>query len=565
MFIALALVVVTLATTVGNAQGVGAGTHFCSNLYHPTLNPAGKTFASQAGQMYCFGAQRNGGASAAKAMAGYVPPTSPIKNVDAANPSEDVTPNGSLAYGQSETSIAGYGNYVVSAWNDATNFFSPCPSANYKEEGTGFGVSYNGGASFTDMGGLPNLNCATYLYEGDPSVEVWQYQGHIYFYISSIYASLNLGVNSIAVTACEVVGTALNCGQPTIVANSNNCYKPDFDCSFLDKDFLAIDPARGRLYASYTEFGVTAYFNEIELAACDLTANPMAPVCSNGSSGLGMMAAAPYINVQPLGAPPFTALCENEGAYPAVDAATGDVYLSYEHNWPSVFGGGVCAIDPAAVATVRVPSACLTLPTSSCTAPFGQAAELVTSLSGAFIPGYSRFPMNDFPRIAVSDPKGTVTVVWNDGRFKPSGDILLQSYWLGSLTPVQAAPIVVDNKAGTGWQFLPALRNACWDGKLPVSWYGRANNNTAVTNYFAAFVDPTSLASPGAATKITNVGSNWLTVSSDINPNFGDYTDNYCQAGTYAGAGYGTHQLVYFNWSDGRLGDPQPFVAHITH
>src|SRR5205085_3344062 len=64
-------------------------------------------------------------------------------------------------------------------------------------------------------------------------------------------------------------------------------------CSFLDKEFLSIDPARGRLYMSYTEFGVISNFDTIEVAVCDIgtpsggtgpnggTAG--APVCHNGA------------------------------------------------------------------------------------------------------------------------------------------------------------------------------------------------------------------------------------------------------------------------------------------
>jgi len=76
-------------------------------------------------------------------------------NVDAASTSEDVAPNGTQAYGQSETSIAAVDQYVVEGWNDATGFVSPCPSPNNKESGTGFGFSNNGGNSFVDMGGFP--------------------------------------------------------------------------------------------------------------------------------------------------------------------------------------------------------------------------------------------------------------------------------------------------------------------------------------------------------------------------------------------------------------------------
>ncbi len=49
---------------------------------------------------------------------------------------------------------------------------------------------------------------------------------------------------------------------------------------------------------------------------------------------------------------------------------------------------------------------------------------------------------------------------------------------------------------------------------------------------------------------MTTGPSDWNAVSSDIVPNFGDYTDNYIP---YKG------DTLYVAWSDGRLGDPQPF------
>jgi hypothetical protein len=49
-------------------------------------------------------------------------------------------------------------------------------------------------------------------------------------------------------------------------------------------------------------------------------------------------------------------------------------------------------------------------------------------------------------------------------------------------------------------------------------------------------------------------------VSSDITPNFGDYTDIYVNA--KIGTPTNTGLRVYPAWSDGRLGDPQPFNAH---
>ena len=102
--------------------GLAAGNPFCKNL-------GVKYQASAGAQAFCFGVQRNGPAAAARPAA----PASST-NVNAASLAEDVSPSGTRAYGQSETSVAATGQYVVEAWNDATAFFSPCPSPSSKEE-----------------------------------------------------------------------------------------------------------------------------------------------------------------------------------------------------------------------------------------------------------------------------------------------------------------------------------------------------------------------------------------------------------------------------------------------
>ncbi len=166
--------------------------------------------------------------------------------------------------------------------------------------------------------------------------------------------------------------------------------------------------------------------------------------------------------------------------------------------------------------------------------------------------------MNDFPRIAVSGKARTVSIVWNDARFRPAGDILLQSFNLKSLSGVQMAPVRLNSSVG-GWHFLPGLRNADANGNLNVAFYGRTSANTAVTNTYAALgVNPRATSTPGN-TLITTQASNWLSVSSDINPNFGDYIDDYVVA--TASVPY-TGTKLYVAWTDGRLGVPQPFEAY---
>src|SRR5712691_6767010 len=126
--LAIPLAFLTMRPQVAHAAAAQATSHTKNN---PICAQNGKTIKlSQGGQMWCN------------------PPTSPSSmsvrssssnpsfgsNVDAANPKEDVTPSGVQIHGQSETSVASAGPYVVEAWNDGTGFFAPCGSPMNKEE-----------------------------------------------------------------------------------------------------------------------------------------------------------------------------------------------------------------------------------------------------------------------------------------------------------------------------------------------------------------------------------------------------------------------------------------------
>ena len=551
------------------AQGFppSAFASFCKRLITArNQSPPPHAIGASAGAlMTCFGPQPQFGGHASL-TAPSAPASGFSSNVNAANLQEDIAPNGTRAYGQSEVSTAATGRYVVEAWNDATAFFSPCPSPQFKEELTGYGFSANGGVSFVDEGGLPN-DCTTgSLYQGDPAVEVFRSGAAAYFYIGSLYVNTITGTSQLAIDACKASGSGsaahLACGSPIVVASGASG-------EFLDKDFLTIDQKRGRLYMSFTRFGSFPGPNingQIELAACDIGTpsggtgpsggKAASPVCFPGAGS------KPYLSVAP-GDPN----CENEGAYPAVNGATDDVYVTWEFNWATNLFNPACFTVPVQDKTAYVPFNCLTLTSiSPCsTTPLTTAVNVV-SMDGAFIPGYNRFPLFDFPRIAVSVPAKTVSIVWNDAGTNPLGDILLQSYNLLTpssrhFTPVQASPVRLNTVSAGNLHFLPALRNADPSGKINVSFYQRPNPNTAKTDVWAALsVNPRTTRTPSSNTKITTVSSDWNAVSSDIVPNFGDYTDNYLQA-TTSGPTY-TSNLLYVAWSDGRLGVPQPFQAH---
>ncbi len=533
------------ATTPSHAASPRTGASnnaFCNRIDHGIEASAGA-------RTYCFGPQTS--SSSAKTVSGntFGP------NVDAANPKEDITPNGTRAYGQSETSLAGNATYAVEAWNDATGFFAPCPSPMFKEELTGLGFSANGGSTFKDLGGLRN-NCKTgFFYFGDPTVETWQSGGTTYFYIASLYINVITGQSDLAMDACKASGTGssatLSCSLPIIVAAGiiPTTTKGDF----LDKEFFSIDPQRGRLYMSYTRFGffpTSPYFQgQVELAVCNLKANPAHPVCYPGTS------TAPYFVARSGQA------CENEGAYPAVDIHSGAVYVAWEYNWATNYlGPAPCnTTEHVQNRVAYVPFSCLTLTsTSPCTTTPRTASVNIVSIDLAFIPGYNRFPPSDFPRIAVSDPYGTVTIVWNDTRSHGLGDILLQSFNLVSLSSVQITPTRINPDTG-GLHFLPALRQAQASGLIDVSYYQRDSANTDSTNVDAVLNLNPRTTGPGSRTRVTNVPSAWIDTSSDIIPNFGDYTDNYVQA--ISQAPY-YNDTLYVAWSDGRLGFPQPFEAN---
>jgi hypothetical protein len=555
--------------------GLAAGNPFCKYL--------GKRYGASAGaHAFCFGPQRPAGPQPRRAGVSQSPGVP--RNVDAASFAEDVSPAGVQADGQSEVSIAASGPYIAEEWNDSTGFFSSCPSAMSKEELSGFGFSANDGRSFTDLGGLPNAHCTKDVYEGDPSVAAYRVGGGTYFYFSSLFDSpTGLGLSKIALDACKVVGAGsratLSCSQPIIAGSSTECRKEQVGpnktglvCSFTDKDFMAIDPARGRLYVTYTDFLLNGG-TQVEAGVCDLGnasggpgpagGTPAAPVCEHGTPPVPVSAhtlkGKPYFTV----ANPDPQGCENEGAYPAVDPATGAMYVAYEHNWVTdQFPPCNGAATPTTDVMTQTPLNCLPLAAvATCGGPKARISQPIVSTNATPILGYNRFSSNDFPRLAVSDRYGTVSMAWNDARFHPLGDILLESFHVGSLRPIQPVPVVLDQPASGGVHMFPAVRTATKAGLLDVAWYSRASAATALTSVDAALgVNPRARTGPRSNVRITNVPSNWLNATSTITPNFGDYID---AALSTTGAPPYVGSTLYIAWSDGRYSIPQPFEAHL--
>lgn len=516
--------------------------------------------AAHANGMSCLQSPATGGAQAntAKGKAGNATNTSfsaadPAHglsqrpkfgpNVDATSPNED------LAAGQSETAIAAAGKYVVSLWNDGTGFLiadSTAPGGSL----TGAGFSSDGGNSFQDLGGLPNNNPCQRIF-GDPSVVSYKApDGTTYFYATSLYlpdfgpACTSTGTYEVSLSVGTVSGNSISFANPIVVANGGFFFPGPF-LGLLDKDFATIDRASGKLAVSYTCFGFfggpsgSCGPSDIEIALCDLS-NPAVPTCNPGTTG------ATYLTIAT--APPSPIFGpfspeELEGAYPAF-SGSGDLYVVWNQNWTTNFFDG----DPFTYQfAARVQAGCLTFPTTTCGTPAQvQIGSAVKSLDATTIAGYSRGIGNDFPRIAFNNTTNQVVFVWNEANAHPLGDIVMVTA-APDLSTQSAKTIVNDDNASV-LHFLPAVSIDA-SGDTNISWYDRRNSNgTAFTDVFAASIRP---GDPGGRNgQVTTVATDWLATGSFINPNFGDYTDNTSYGGTF-----------YVNWSDGRLGVPNSFVA----
>jgi hypothetical protein len=145
-------------------------------------------------------------------------------NVDAANPNEDV------AGGQSETAVAADGDNIVATWNDANGFFfkdSTLPEA----QATGVGISNDGGASFTDYGGLHNPD-PNQQWFGDPSVVTID---HDHFIASSFWLPSNNATDFCAsriTMAVEVItidsGGTVTFGNPLVAVDGGVAVRRQF-------------------------------------------------------------------------------------------------------------------------------------------------------------------------------------------------------------------------------------------------------------------------------------------------------------------------------------------------
>lgn len=136
--------------------------------------------------------------------------------------------------GESEVSLAALGNKLVSGWNDG-QYWQVQPGF------VGYGYSTDGGVTWTDGGSLPTQGASDVFY-GDPVI-VADPAGHWYF--ADLWRP-SASVTGISVTHGTFAGAAPAWGPPVTIATSASDY--------LDKPWLAVDPASGTVYVAYVRF-----------------------------------------------------------------------------------------------------------------------------------------------------------------------------------------------------------------------------------------------------------------------------------------------------------------------
>ena len=164
----------------------------------------------------------------------FTPPANSIVNNRAGD---------SPASGQSETSVAAFGDIVVAAWNDGQGFVTG-------GDMQGWATSSDGGVTWVDRGNLPHpAGVSGFEWFSDPLVTVNEKTGAFYFTALCDFSSLSGGRAGIAVVKGRWDGSTIAWGNPVIA------HEGPFDFAELsDKEWMVADSSSGRVYLSYTQF-----------------------------------------------------------------------------------------------------------------------------------------------------------------------------------------------------------------------------------------------------------------------------------------------------------------------
>ncbi len=166
----------------------------------------------------------------------------------------DRSPDGPQT-GQSETSIAAFGDLLVAAWNDFQNF----------NDTQNWATSTDGGVTWVDRGTLPHApGLIGFVWTSDPVLAVNEKTGAFYYSGLCDYISNTLGARSgIGIIKGRFNGSTFSWNAPTVARDA-----PDQE---PDKQWIAADSSSGRVYLSYSRFPAGGSVIDFQWADSGLT------------------------------------------------------------------------------------------------------------------------------------------------------------------------------------------------------------------------------------------------------------------------------------------------------
>ena len=393
-------------------------------------------------------------------------------NVRVNDPNQDLFAASDLT-SQSEPAVAAYSSgstqTVIVVFNDSGDPTAHAVGATFGLSFIGYGRSTDGGATFTDMGGIfsPNL-----IMMSDPAL-VANRAGEFYF------SALGGFFEDFVVVQKSVDG-GLSWSNGSLLQMGAD--------SFPDKPFMAVDnsagASSGNVYVTWTEFRLDSCLNVSSLP------DGSVPIVFTRSTDGGASFSPP---VQ-LSAPGI----RNQGSEPVV-GPNGEIYVTW------------LQLDPPGIMVVKSTDGGLSFNGPSLVTPvepigfglFSKLGGLEEKSTQGTLAG--NFRVNSFPRIDVNPVNGQVYIVFNANPPGPDGaDIFLTRSTDGGVT--WFSPIRVNDDNTTADQWFPDLA-VNKDGNIRIFWYDRRRAapgdlhldvyGTSSTDGGVSFTPNTLLSSPG--------------------------------------------------------------------
>ncbi len=497
-------------------------------------------------------------------------------------------------FGRSETTIAASedGQRIVVGWNDARGFCGPpfgrvCTPLNPPGL-SGFGISTNGGATFTERGAPPVfvVDGVPVFTRGDPWLAADRH-GHTFFYANLAVDARNSDVD---------LGVSVHRGRfqngtfswfDVHVFNAENAPR-----DFYDKEAIAVDE-RGRL-------GIVTVTNFQELCGKPRNGNGQIELWrteDGGTEWSGPVIVGPEMLDS-------AAACGNTGtvqqsSVPAIGPDR-EVYVAWQQ--------GPTFISPASGFTTAAKIVVARSLDGGLTFDQPRTVAVINSMRGSPPVGYNRDRINDHPRIAVATKgpyRGRIFVSFysavapatpasfvpcppsplipagsqcRDQKLTSSQVFVSHSDDLGLTwsSPVAVASALPATSTGVK-RWWPVV-NVQRDGDVSVVYYESVEAPTAAGSCLVSvgrFGPPPGIprfrTGPARSVvntflarstdrgvtfdtpvKVSSATSDWCATRSNITPNYGDYIGATRAAGR-----------VLATWADGRTGVADTFFAPI--